>query len=88
MEIVTYSDARANLKSLMDRVVEDRVPYAVTRQRGKAVVMIALDDWNSMQETIHLRASTANAARLDAAMADADAGTNMIEVDAQSFKPL
>ena len=88
MEIVTYSDARANLKSLMDRVVEDRVPYAVTRQRGKAVVMIALDDWNSMQETIHLRASAANAARLDAAMADADAGTNMIEVDAQSFKPL
>ena len=88
MEIVTYSDARANLKSLMDRVVEDRVPYAVTRQRGKAVVMIALDDWNSMQETIHLRASAANAARLDAAMADADAGTNMIVVDAQSFKPL
>ena len=88
MEIVTYSDARANLKSLMDRVVEDRVPYAVTRQRGKAVVMIALDDWNSMQETIHLRASSANAARLDAAMADADAEKNMIKVDPRTFKPL
>ena len=88
MEIVTYSDARANLKSLMDRVVEDRVPYTVTRQRGKAVVMIALDDWNSMQETIHLRASAANAARLDAAMADADAEKNMIKVDPRTFKPL
>ena len=88
MEIVTYSDARANLKSLMDRVVEDRVPYAVTRQRGKAVVMIALDDWNSMQETIHLRASAFNAARLDAAMADADAGKNMIKVDPRTFKTL
>ena len=88
MEIVTYSDARANLKTLMDRVVADRVPYAVTRQRGKAVVMIALDDWNSMQETIHLRASAANAARLDAAMADADAGKNVVEVDPVTFKPL
>lgn len=88
MEIVTYSDARANLKSLMDRVVSDRVPYAVTRQRGKAVVMIALDDWNSIQETMHLRASAANAARLDAAMADADAGRNMIEVDPKSFLPV
>ena len=88
VEIVTYSDARANLKSLMDRVVSDRVPYAVTRQRGKAVVMIALDDWNSIQETMHLRASVANAARLDAAMADADAGRNMIEVDPKSFLPV
>lgn len=88
MEIVTYSDARANLKTLMDRVVADRVPYAVTRQRGKAVVMIALDDWNSMQETIHLRASAANAARLDAAMADADAGKNVVEVDPKTFKPV
>jgi antitoxin YefM len=88
MEIVTYSDARANLKALMDRVVADRMPYAVTRQRGKAVVMIALDDWNSIQETIHLRASVTNAARLDAAMADADAGKNMIEVDPTTFEPL
>jgi antitoxin YefM len=88
MEIVTYSDARANLKSLMDRVVEDCVPYAVTRQRGKPVVMISLDDWNSIQEMIHLRASAANAARLDAAIADADAGKNMIEVDPETFEPL
>ncbi len=90
MEIVTYSDARANLKSLMDRVVEDRFPYAVTRQRGKPVVIISLDDWNSIQETIHLRASAANATRLYAADADADAdaGSNMIEVDPETFKPL
>jgi antitoxin YefM len=87
-EIVTYSKARANLKSLMDRVVQDCVRYAVTRQRGKPVVMISLEDWNSIQEMIHLRASAANAPRLDAAIADAEAGRNMIEVDPETFKPL
>lgn len=72
----------------MDRAVNDHTPIAITRQRGKPVVMIALDDWNSIQETIHLRASATNGARLDAAIADADAGRNMIEVDPETFKPL
>jgi antitoxin YefM len=88
MEIVTYSETRANLKAIMDRVVNDHTPIAITRQRGKPVVMVDLDDWNSIQETIHLRASAANAARLDAAIADAEAGRNMIEVDPETFKPL
>ena len=43
MEIVTYSETRANLKAVMDRVVEDHVPIAITRQRGKPVVMVGLD---------------------------------------------
>lgn len=88
MDVTTYSDARANLKALMDRVVADCVPVAVTRQRGKAVVMISLDDWNSMQETIHLRSSAANAARLDAAITDANTGGEMVEVDPKTFQPL
>ena len=74
MDVTTYSDARANLKALMDRVVADSMPVAVTRQRGKAVVMVSLDDWNAMQETMYLMASRTNAKRLTDAMARMDAG--------------
>ena len=38
MDVVTYSEARANLKDVMDRVVEDKTEVIVTRQRAEAVV--------------------------------------------------
>ncbi len=52
MDIVTYSETRANLKAIMDRVVNDHMPIAITRQRGKPVVMIDLDDWNAMLDRV------------------------------------
>ena len=88
MEIVTYSETRANLKAVMDRVVEDHVPIAITRQRGKPVVMVGLDDWNSIVETRYLMSTPNNARRLMESIADADAGRNMIEVDAETMQPL
>lgn len=88
MEIVTYSETRANLKAVMDRVVEDHVPIAITRQRGKPVVMVGLDDWNSIAETRYLMSTPNNARRLMESIADADAGRNMIEVDPETMQPL
>lgn len=83
MDVLTYSDTRANLKDVMDRVVEDRAPVVVTRQRGEAVVMVSLSDWNAMEETMHLLGSSTNAARLSDAIAALDAGQgaghNLIE---------
>jgi antitoxin YefM len=74
MEIVTYSETRANLKAVMDRVVNDHVPVAITRQRGKPVVMVDLDDWNAMQETRYLLSNPNNAMRLMESVAEMDAG--------------
>jgi antitoxin YefM len=74
MDVLTYSDTRANLKSVMDRVVEDRVPVVVARRRGQSVVIISLDDWNAMQETNYLLSTPANAADLRASIAQLDAG--------------
>ena len=48
MDVLTYSDTRAKLKDVMDRVVEDHAPVVVTRKRGEAVVMVSLADWNAM----------------------------------------
>lgn len=77
MDVITYSDARANLKDVMDRVVEDRSQVVVTRQRGEAVVMLSLSDWNAVEETLHLVSTPANARRLRESIAqlDADDGT-------------
>jgi antitoxin YefM len=74
MEIVTYSETRANLKAIMDRVVNDHTPIAITRQRGKPVVMIDLDDWNAMQETMYLLSRPNNATRLMGAVERLNAG--------------
>ncbi|WP_243457063.1 type II toxin-antitoxin system Phd/YefM family antitoxin [Parasphingorhabdus cellanae] len=69
-----FSNARANLKALMDRVVADRAPVKITRQRGEAVVMIAESEWAGMEETIHLLSSPANAKELLESIAQLDAG--------------
>lgn len=68
MDVLTYSDARANLKGVMDRVVEDRTEIVVTRQKGEAVVIVSLSDWNAMAETMHLVSTAANAERLRASI--------------------
>jgi antitoxin YefM len=74
MDVLTYSDTRANLKDVMDRVVNDRTPVVVTRQKAEAVVMVSLADWSAMEETLHLLSSPKNAERLREALAELDAG--------------
>jgi antitoxin YefM len=74
MDVLTYSDTRANLKEVMDRVVEDRTPVVITRQKAEAVVMVSLADWNAISETLHLISTPANAAALRASIAELNAG--------------
>lgn len=74
MDVLSYSDARANLKGVMDRVVNDRTHVVVTRQKAEAVVMVSLSEWNAMAETMHLLSTPANAERLRASVRQLDAG--------------
>jgi antitoxin YefM len=75
MYILSFSDARANLKSAMDRVVADKAPLAITRSGGKeGVVMVSQSDWESIEETLYLLRSPANAKRLLESIAELDAG--------------
>lgn len=64
MDVINYSDARQNLKGVMDRVVADMTEIVVTRQKGEAVVMVSLAEWNAINETLHLLSSPKNAERL------------------------
>lgn len=74
MDVMTYTDARASLKDVMDRVINDHVEVIVTRKKREAVVMIALDEYNSIQETLHLQKSPENAQRLHASVAQLNTG--------------
>jgi len=74
MRAISYSEARENLKSVIDRVVADRDPIAITRQRGEGAVLVSESDWASIEETLYLLRSPANARELLASIADLDAG--------------
>jgi antitoxin YefM len=74
MDVITYSDTRAKLKEVMDRVVEDHRPVVITRQKAEAVVMVSLADWNAMEETIYLLSNPSNAQRLREAIRELDTG--------------
>lgn len=60
----TYSKAREQLKTLMDRAVDDREVIVVRRRSGDAVAMIAANELESLMETAHLLRSSKNAQRL------------------------
>ena len=74
MKAISYSEARENLKSVIDQVVADRAPIAITRQRGEGAVLVSASDWASIEETLYLLRSPANAARLLNSIAELDAG--------------
>ena len=74
MQTVTYSEAREKLKTVLDRVVADRAPVMITRERGENVVLISASEWAGMEETVHLMASPANAKRLLDGIVRLDAG--------------
>jgi len=70
----TYSQAREQFKTLMDRAVDDREVVLVRRRSGGDVAMIAADELQSLMETAHLLRSPKNAERLLVALARARAG--------------
>ncbi len=74
MQTVTYSEARDNLKAVMDKAAADRAPVMITRQRGENVVLVSASEWAGMEETLHLMASPANAKHLMEGIARLDAG--------------
>lgn len=74
MDVMTYTDARSSLKSVMDRVINDRAEVIVTRKNREAVVIISLEEYNAIQETLHLQKSPANARRLHASITQLGAG--------------
>ena len=74
MDAITYSAARANLASRMDRVRNDHEALIITRNGEQSVVMLSLEDFNSLEETAYLLRTPANAKRLLSAATQLNAG--------------
>ena len=81
MKVVTYSHARNSLKSILDGVVQDADVTVISRRdaEGDAVVM-SLDSYNSIMETLHLTSNPANAAALARAIAQDKAGQAQVRL--------
>jgi antitoxin YefM len=64
MRTVSFTDARNGLKSVLDGVVGDADIAIITRRDAEDAVVMSLDYYNSLMETVHLLKSPANAAHL------------------------
>ena len=69
MNIVSFSETRNNLKAVLDRVVEDTDYTIITRRDAEDAVVMSLELFNSLLETVHLLKSPANAAHLERSIA-------------------
>ncbi len=78
MHAITYTAARENLASTMDRVCNDHAPIIITRNRDQAVVMMSLEEYESLQETAYLLRSPANARRLSEGIAQLEQGKGVM----------
>ena len=61
MDAVSYSDLRQNLKTYMDKVFSDHEPLIITRKNNENIVLVSIDEYNSLTETNYLLSNEANA---------------------------
>lgn len=64
MLAANYSEFRTKLRKFLDSVEDNNETLVIKRRTGKGAVMMSLDEYNSMMETIHLLSSKTNADRL------------------------
>jgi antitoxin YefM len=81
MEIISYTKARNELAEVMNRVCDNHVPIVINRQEQRPVVLMSLEDYNSIEETLYLLSSNQNAIKLSEAIDDFKKKKNFIEVD-------
>jgi len=74
MQVVTFSEARESFKAVLDRVESDADVTLITRRNSQSAVVMSLDTYNSLMETVHLLRSSANAAHLQRSLEQAERG--------------
>lgn len=74
MRIVSFTEARNGLKSVLDRVVNDVDYTVITRRDAEDAVVMSMDHYNSLMETVHLLKSPANAAHLSRSIEQYNSG--------------
>ena len=85
MKTMSYTESRARYAEMLDGVINDREEVVITRAGHEPVVVVSLEDYESLKETAYLMRSPANARRLLDAMERLEAGggvaRDMVETD-------
>ncbi|NLG54953.1 MAG: type II toxin-antitoxin system prevent-host-death family antitoxin [Rhodococcus sp.] len=74
MKTMSYTESRARYAEVLDSVVNDREEIVITRAGHESVVIVSLEDYESLRETAYLMRSPANARRLLDSMERLEAG--------------
>jgi antitoxin YefM len=74
MRVISFTEARNNLKTVLDHVVEDADYTIITRRDAEDAVVMSLEYFNSLLETVYLLNSPANATHLERSISQFRAG--------------
>lgn len=74
MKTMTYSESRARYAEVLNSVTDDREEVVITRAGHEPVVIVSLEDYESLKETAYLLRSPANARRLLASIDELESG--------------
>lgn len=74
MQTINYPEARNQLAGLMDAASRDREPITITRNGAGKVVLVAIEEFEAMETTLHLFSTRANASQIQQSLSDYSAG--------------
>ncbi|MCM2577688.1 type II toxin-antitoxin system Phd/YefM family antitoxin [Streptomyces meridianus] len=74
MKTMSYSESRAKYAEVLNAVTDDREEIVITRAGHEPVVIVSLEDYESLKETAYLLRSPANARRLLASIEELESG--------------
>jgi antitoxin YefM len=79
MKAVNYSELRQNLKDNLDAVSDNAELLLVHRPKGKSIVMMSLNEYNGLEETLHLLQSKENRQRLEKSVENINAKRDLMK---------
>ncbi len=74
MEVLSYSSFRQSLASMLDKVNEDSVPIQITRKGKKGAVVMSVDDYEQLQETLYILQNKSLSAQIEKSIQTHEAG--------------
>ena len=77
MTVITYSEARNNLKTVLDNVAKDADVTVIARRDAEDAVVMSLEYFNALQETLHLLRTPANIRHLERSIAQYHEGKTL-----------
>lgn len=86
MRTANYSELRNNLKSYLDEVINDSEPLLVHRSGTESVVVISLEEYNSLKETEYIMKSPAMMEAIKKGEREIESGHSLVQQEGESME--